>query len=291
MLILKQTVFAFAFLCIVAAGSPNALAQDEAGAELQKAIGELQGNPLHLTANIEVEKPGGDKTNGVMSMVLGMTTGGGKDSYTGKMDVYVAGDGALAAASPEGLPQVKVMSNGERNVYSQTYASKSYDLEKLLALVRGTLDLEGLGKEVSRAKRVRVSEEDGKKTYRVTLNGDFFEVVDASDGQSQQERMMKQAMKRMKPQVMEGVLTMSVNESGKPASIKYSLQYSDPMKGMVGQAMAGGGGAMRIGGGGKDMQNVLGDKVIVSYEVQTDSAGLAKDFADQAAEMLGASAK
>lgn len=303
MLSLKQTVFSLAIVTIVAATSSNAMAQDEASKNLQQALGALQGGSVHLSANIEIEKPKADKKkNGMMGMVMSVSSSDttAMKSFAGRMDVHMADDGTIAAASTKGLPQVKVMYNGKRSVFSQTYASEAYDLPKLLSLVRGTLDVKGLVKEVSRAKRVRVSDSDGKKSYRVTIDGDFFKVSDVSaDDDDPKKRIMRQAMGKMQPRIMEGVFTMDVDAAGKPTNMKYVLQYNDPMKAMMSQVMvgggpggAGGGAAIKVlgMGGGKQPKDIPGNKVVISYDVLTGSAGPAEEFAKQATEMLQSSA-
>lgn len=293
MLNLKQTVFSLAIASVVAASSSNAIAQDSASSDLQAAIGRLEGTSVHLSANIDTEKPEADRNGGFkMGVMMAVTSGGGagSKSFNGQVDVHLADDGAIAVATAKGLPQVKAMHGGGRSLFSQTYDSQPYDVAKLMSLMRGTLDLKGLTKEVSQAKRVRVSDGDGKKTYRVTLDGDFFDVSDdAAEGGGLQQQIMKQAMGSMKSHVMEGVFTLSVDGAGMPTSMKYVLQYNDPMKAMMGQAMAGG-GAIRIGVGGKKPKDVPGEKIIVSYEVLSDSDGPAQEFAKEAAEMMESSA-
>lgn len=294
MLNLKQSVFSLAIMTIFAISSSSTFAQDDAGQDLQKAIGKIKDGALHLTANIEFEKPKADQGNGAMGIMLGMSIGSGgpdhAEMFTGEMDVYLTADGVLAATSAEGLPEVNFIDGGKQSSYRQYITSRPTDLTKLQSLIRGTLDLEGLQEEVSRAKRVRVTDKDGMKTFRVTLDGQFFDASGDDDTDDPRQKMIKKAMSNMQPKVMESIFTMSINEDGSVAGMKYVLQYNDPMKAIMGQAMAGGRGRIQIGGQGKQPDDVPGKKIVVSYNVLADSSGPAKSYVDRSTEKLKKSA-
>lgn len=279
--------------------STISVAQDQNGKDLQEALKTLQGGPIHLSANLEIEEAetDGKKNNmsgmmGVVGSVLsssGSTTTAAKP-FAGDLDVEVTQDGTISAIASEGLSQIKVMHNGEKSLFSQTYSDTVYDLGKLTGLLRSTLNVDALIEEIDEVKRVRVKENDGIKTYRATIAGGFFDVSTdgPGGGKSQQEKMVALALSKMAPGILEGVLSVDVDQSGKPLSAKYELQYSDPMSGLMKKAMK------QNGAKGADLSLNLdilakpdpGEKVILTYMFKSDANPTAQQFAVEAAELL-----
>lgn len=272
--------------------APASRAQSDVAQGMQKALGMLEGKPLDMVASIQRQEPDAENEKSRPGRVFLMPHArGGLKPVTGELDVHVNGQGVIAASTYSALPQLKAMCDGRQKLFSQAYSNDVYDLSALLDLLRSTLDFKGLIEEVSRANRVRFTESEGAKTYRVTIMGDFFSMDDASVNDALQVKPGPIVVNLMIPKVREGVMTLAVDSSGNPTSFDFVLQVIDPMKSMMKEAMQGGGGVHAWGGAqGVSDEDSFDEEITVSYTVMSNS-GPGKEFLQEAKELLDSTMK
>ena len=173
-----QIMKVYALLCIAVLAFMGTTVQAQDSQESKGLVAALEsasGQSLRGNVAITKEDAAAEGKNArarVQVQVMGMNSGG-SDMFTGDLEVFVA-DGAIAAATTSGLPQVKVYSDGDQKLISQMYSKKPKNFGKATDLLGMASDFESLIKEVKDAKLVRAKDIDGGKQYRVTLDSEAF---------------------------------------------------------------------------------------------------------------------
>lgn len=269
----------------------TATAQDSG--ELVSALTKAKAKSLNGVAAVTEESPEQQKNSvfgNAMVMVNGMRGGGGAGAaFEGELEVFV-NDGAIAAASVGKLPMVKVYKQGSKTLFSQVHDGNSVDTSSLALLLSRALNMDTLISEIERASRVRSKEIDGGKSYRVTIEGDYFDQdADGDDSDDPMAQAQKMAMSGMQQSIIEGVLSVQVDDAGELKSLQLEVQYNNPMADIMTQAMKGGARAqVKIQGltvGGKP-STTPGKKVTLKFEVSDQESSAAQAFAKEASELL-----
>ena len=246
-----------------------------------------------LRGSIEISKenpPAKGNQNGLVGRAVRiqvMGVGGGSTRlFTGSLDVFVD-DGAIAAATLSGLPQVKVYSKGDQKLISQVYSKSTKDFGQAMELMVLAFDFDSLIEEVNRAKLVRSKDLEGGKQFRVTLASEAFEKEETAAGPG---RAAMLARSMVQESILEGVLVADTDSSGELKKMSLEFQYNNPVSSLI--RMGGQGpAAMQLNLGDIKKNTELGHKITVVFIPNADQGKTAEAFAAEAVVLLEAEGK
>jgi hypothetical protein len=293
-------------LCMVIVGlvfTQSVLAQDEAAKQqLIKAIKNLAGSDVSMTGQVEEEQADADTTSplgGVQRVVISSIGGSSANPFLGDFELLVSKD-SIAMVSSQEFPGVKILQAGEKVVNIQAHAESPYSVQSFSSTVKQLVDWVALGEAIEKAPKIRVTKKAGVSQIRVVLDPEFIPVETLEKAMAKKmggvaggagNVAIQVAGPSMSPQIVDLTATFSVNDSGLVVGMDFDIQYNDPMKAMMANAMRGGGGAaIRIGGNipkpaeGDAVE--LGKMVSYSLKVSDQASDRIKQFIKQATPYL-----
>ncbi len=293
-------------LCMVIVGlvfTQSVFAQDQAAKQqLIKAIKNLAGSDVSMMGQVEEELPDADTTSplgGVQRVVISSVGGSSVNPFLGDFELLVSKD-SIAMVSSQDFPGVKILQAGEKVVNIQAHAESPYSVQSFSSTVKQLVDWIALGEAVEKAAKIRVTKKDGVSQIRVVLDPEFIPVETIEKAMAKKmggvaggagNVAIQVAGPSMSPQILDLTATFSVNESGLLVGMNFDIQYNDPMKAMMANAMRGGGGAaIRIGGNipkpAESDAVELGKMVSYSLKVSDQASERIKQFVKQATPYL-----
>lgn len=278
---MKNKFLPTALVAVVVFGTSTFAQESHDSQHLFELLQSAQATVTTGTVKLSEEKPDSPFGGVFGAQITVMGGGSAAEPYLGELDVFRR-DGALAAVSTGGLPQLKVYRKGGENLVRQTYKKSPVDAKNMINLLAKATDFELLAKKVKQAKRVRSKDNNGAKQYRVTVDAEYFE-PDEDENDGHMGRIPKTSM--FNEAVLEGILIVNADEDGGLKSLELKIQYNDPMAGVFEQAFQGGGGPIEIGPGNMKKSDKPGRKMTVTFTVSEESKA-AKAFAQEAQRLL-----
>ncbi len=271
--------------------------------DLVAAINKLSQRDVSLVGSIDEElqeQPdvGGGIAGGMQRIVISSMSGGSPEEYRGDVEVMSAKSGELVVTSKEDLPGIKVYKSGEEVLCLQAHTKEAYTTAKLMSNLAKLVDWNALGSAVESASKVRSSVKGKNTEFRVVLDSEFIpdETPPLPPGLAAAGLPNIKIGNPMIPTVVEFTATFTMNAAKEIVGIEYSLQYNDPMKAIMANAMKGGGGAaiVQFGGGpGKqakaakpDGEADLGKLIVYDFDVAAKPSEKVSEFVSQAKAML-----
>lgn len=297
----------FLGLAIATLTMPQISFSQDAGSksDLVAAINKLSQRDVSLVGSIDEEMQeqpdvGGGIAGGMQRIVMSSMSGGASAEYQGDVEVMASKSGELVVASKEDLPGIKVYKSGEEVLCLQAHTKEAYTTTKMMSNLAKLVDWNALGSAVEAASKVRSSVKGKNTEFRVVLDSEFIPVetpaLPPGLAAAGLPNIKIQMANPMIPTVVEFTATFTMNATKEIVGIEYSLQYNDPMKAMMANAMKGGGGAaiVQFGGGpGKqakaakpDGEADLGKLIVYDFDVAAKPSDKVTEFVNQAKTML-----
>ena len=296
----------FLGLALATLSMPQISFSQDAGSksDLVAAINKLSQRDVSLVGSIdeETQEPPdvGGFAAGMQRIVISNASGGPSEEYRGDVEVMAAKSGELVVASKEDLPGIKVYKSGEDVLCLQAHTKEAYTTTKLMSNLAKLVDWSALGNAVESASKVRSSVKGKNTEFRVVLDSEFIPVetpaLPPGLAAAGIPNIKIQMANPMIPTIVEFTATFTMNATKEIVGIEYSLQYNDPMKAIMANAMKGGGAAavVQFGGGpGKpakaakpDGEADLGKLIVYDFDVASKPSEKVTEFVNQAKTML-----
>jgi hypothetical protein len=296
----------FLGLAFATLSMPHISFSQDAGSksDLVAAINKLAQRDVSLVGSIEEEtqeqQGGGGIAGGMQRIVITSASGGSSEEYQGDVEVLATKSSELVVTSKEDLPGIKVYKSGEDVLCLQAHTKEAFTATKLMSNLAKLVDWTALGSAVESASKVRSSVKGKNTEFRVVLDSEFIPVeapaLPPGLAAAGLPNIKIQMANPMIPTVVELTATFTVNAAKEIIGIEYSLQYNDPMKAMMANAMKGGGGAaiVQFGGGpGKPAKQAkpegepdLGKLIVYDFDVAAKPSEKVTEFVNQAKSML-----
>ncbi len=290
------------FLMAVATlfSAPLSWAQDDAARQqLVKALKSLAETDVSLVGNVAEEQPESEKNSplpGVQRMAVSLIGGSTGNPFLGEFEVLVNKE-LLAIVSTKEFPGVKILQAGEKAVNMQWHAESPFAVQQFSSAVGHLVDWQELSQAVEKASKFRVTKNETGSSIRVVLEPEFIPVETfekaiakmAGAAAGGGKVAVQVGSSAMTPQIVDLSATFTVSSAGSVVDMKFDIQYSDPMKAMMANAMRGGPG-IRIGGNvprpkeGEDAE--LGKLMSYSFKVSGPASQQIKDFVKMAKPYL-----
>ncbi len=296
---------AFGLAALATFSIPQMVFSQEAAkkANLVEAIRKLSQRDVSLSGSIEEEvaeaPAAGGIAGGVKRMVVSSMSVSPSVEYRGDVEIMAAKSGDLVVASQEDLPGIKVFKTGDDVLCVQAHTKEPFGTSELMSNVSKLVDWGSLGSTVESATKIRTTDKGPNTEYRVVLDASFLpKEVPAgippalagkiAGGVAGQNVKVQIGTNPMSPSIIELAATFELNAAKEVVALQYSLQYDDPMKGFMAQALKGGGGVVQFGSkppkaaGEAD----LGKLILYDFEVVAKPSDKVTEFVVQAKAML-----
>lgn len=276
-------------------------------ADLISAIDKLSKRDVSLVGNIDeevLEQPVAVVAGGPQRVVFRGMPFGATNEYRGDVEVLVVKNGELVIASKEELPGVKVFKSGEDILSLQVHLEEPLSTAKLISNVSKLVDWIALGNAVESASEIQTRVKGKDTEFRVILDGSFlpneipsaapampagiafaFPIAGgAAGGNAQNVRI---GGNPMMPTIVELAVTFKMNAAKEIVGLEYALQYNDPIKGLMFQAVnAGGAGGVVQVNKNPAGESELGKLIVYDFDVVAKPTEKINEFVNQAKTML-----
>jgi hypothetical protein len=273
-----------------------------AKADLVAAIGKLSQRDVSLVGSIDEEvqdEPAAGIAGGVQRVVISSFSTGAAKEYQGDIEILAVKSGDLVIASKDELPGVKVFKTGDDVLCLQAHQQEPFSTTKLVKNVSKLVDWAALEKAVESASKVRSTAKGKDVEIRVVLDASYIPndvpaglppglAGGVAGGAAGKNVKIQINGGPMVPSIVELAATFQINSNKEIVGLAYSLQYDDPMKGMMAQAMKAGGGAIQFGAkpAKPNAEPDLGKQIIYDFDVVAKPSEKVSEFINQAKTML-----